>query len=351
MPGREILFNPLSNAMDSSGRASRRLLRWSLLLLAASGVGLASPTMASDQPFEKWLVEFRAEARGVGISGATLDAALAGIQPLPRVIELDRSQPEFTLTFDEYLGRFVSEWRRKTAARMLIEHADILDRVEKKYGVQKRYIVTFWGMETSFGKYLGSFNIPQSLATLAHDGRRSAYFRKELLNALRIIEDGHIKAADMKGSGAGAMGQSQFMPSSFLNFAEDWDGDGRRDIWGTTEDVFASTANYLAKAGWRDDITWGREVRIPSDLVIGGKGATKLFETKTRHALPVWQKAGVRSADGSDLPSRQLSARLVMPEGVGGPAYLVYSNYESILRWNRSNYYALAIGTLSDSLR
>ena len=351
MPGREILFYPLSNVLESFGRASRRLLRHSLLLFAASGVGLTTPAMANDQSFDDWLVELRAEARGLGISEATLDAALSGIQPLPRVIELDRSQPEFTLTFDEYLGKFVSEWRRKTAARMLVEHADILDRVAKKYGVQKRYIVTFWGMETSFGKYLGSFNIPQSLATLAHDGRRSAYFRKELLNALRIIEDGHIKAGDMKGSWAGAMGQSQFMPSSFLNFAEDWDGDGRRDIWGTTEDVFASTANYLAKAGWRDDITWGRKVRIPSDLVIGGKGATKLFETKTRYKLPVWQKAGIRSADGSDLPSRPLSARLVLPEGVGGPAYLVYSNYESILRWNRSNYYALAIGTLSDSLR
>jgi len=351
MPGREILFYPLSNALESFGRASRRLLRNSLLLFAASGICLTTPAMANDQSFDAWLVELRAEARGVGISEATLDAALSDIQPLPRVIELDRSQPEFTLTFDEYLGKFVSEWRRKTAARMLVEHADILDRVAKKYGVQKRYIVTFWGMETSFGKYLGSFNIPQSLATLAHDGRRSAYFRKELLNALRIIEDGHIKAGDMKGSWAGAMGQSQFMPSSFLNFAEDWDGDGRRDIWGTTEDVFASTANYLAKAGWRDDITWGRKVRIPSDLVIGGKGATKLFETKTRYKLPVWQKAGIRSADGSDLPSRPLSARLVLPEGVGGPAYLVYSNYESILRWNRSNYYALAIGTLSDSLR
>ncbi|MGB1873058.1 MAG: lytic murein transglycosylase [Candidatus Puniceispirillaceae bacterium] len=320
-------------------------------MLAILLVGFASPAIAAEQPFDEWLVDLRAEARSVGISQATLDAALSGVKPLPRVIELDRNQPEFTLTFEEYLGKFVSPWRRKTAARMLIEHADILDRVAKKYGVQKRYIVTFWGMETSFGKYLGSFNIPQSLATLAHDGRRSAYFRKELLNALRIIEDGHIKAADMKGSWAGAMGQSQFMPSSFLNFAEDWDGDGRRDIWGTTEDVFASTANYLAKAGWRDDITWGREVRLPSDLVIAGKGATKLFETKSHHPLSVWQQAGVRSADGSDLPGRQLAARLVMPEGIGGPAYLVYSNYDSILRWNRSNYYALAIGILSDSLR
>lgn len=345
------MFHSFSNAGLLTGSAVRRFLRWPLLLLAGLVFWTSSQSLAATQSFDDWLVELRAEARSIGISEQTLDAALAGAQPLPRVIELDRNQPEFSLTLAEYMDRFVSPWRRKTAARMLVEHADILDRLEKKYGVQKRYIVTFWGMETSFGKYLGSFNIPHSLATLAHDGRRSAYFRKELLNALRIIEQGHIKAEDMKGSWAGAMGQSQFMPSSFLNFAEDWNGDGRRDIWATTEDVFASTANYLAKAGWRDDMTWGREVRIPSNLVIGGKGATKLFEDKTRYKLPVWQKAGVRSADGSDLPARPLSARLVMPEGVGGPAYLVYSNYESILRWNRSNYYALAIGTLSDTLR
>ena len=191
-------------------------------------------------------------------------------------------------------------------------------------------------METSFGKYLGSFNIPHSLATLAHDGRRSAYFRKELLNALQIIEEGHIAAADMKGSWAGAMGQSQFMPSSFLNFAEDWDGDGRRDIWGTTEDVFASAANYLQKAGWRDDITWGRQVKIPGDLVIDGKGATRLFDSKTKLTLPEWQKAGVRNVDGTDLPSRALSARLILPKAspvlLSSPTAIT----RSILRWNRS---------------
>ena len=322
-----------------------------IVALATLALGAMTPATAAEKPFDEWLVELRAEARSRGISDATLDSALNGAEPIARVIELDRNQPEFTLTFAEYLERFVSDWRKKTAARMLVEHADILDKVEKKYGVQKRYIVTFWGMETSFGKYLGSFNIPHSLATLAHDGRRSAYFRKELLNALQIIEEGHISAGEMKGSWAGAMGQSQFMPSSFLNFAVDWDGDGRRDIWGTTEDVFASAANYLQKAGWRSDITWGRQVKIPGDLVIAGKGASKLFDSKTKLSLPEWQKAGVRNVDGTDLPSRALSARLILPEGPSGPAYLAYSNYEAILRWNRSNYYALAIGTLSDTLR
>ena len=258
-----------------------------------------SMPVAHADDFAAWMQGLRAEARAAGISKATLDAALTDIELIPRVVELDRSQPEFKMTLDRYLGQFVSSSRQATAAQKLVEHAELLDAVSKKYGVQKRYIVTFWGIETSFGKYLGSFNVPQALVTLAYDGRRSAYFRKELLNALRIIDGGHISADRMRGSWAGAMGQSQFMPSSFLNYAEDWDGDGRRDIWGTTADVFASTANYLAKAGWRDDMTWGREVRIPSDLVISNIGATKLSSSKKRLTLPDWQKAGVRSKDGS----------------------------------------------------
>ena len=317
-----------------------------LMVLLVAG---SHPALADD--FSAWMKDLRAEARAAGISEATLDSAFKGFTLVPRVVELDRNQPEFKMTLDRYLGKFVSPWRRDTAAKMLIEHADILDAVSAKYGVQKRYIVTFWGIETSFGKYLGSFNVPQALVTLAYDGRRSRYFRKELLNALRIIDEGHISADKMMGSWAGAMGQSQFMPSSFIDYAVDWDGDGKRDIWGTTADVFASTANYLAKAGWRDDITWGREVRIPPDLVIGGMGATKLGKTKTRLALPAWQAAGVRNLDGSALPKRPLKARLVLPDGIGGRAFLAYSNYDSILRWNRSNYYAIAIGSLSDSLR
>jgi len=309
-----------------------------------------SPVFA-DAAFDSWLQELRAEARGLGISQATLNSALNGITPQERVIELDRSQPEFKLTFQEYLDRFVTEWRRDTGAKMMNEHRDILDQVSARYGVQKRYLVTFWGMETSYGRYLGSFNVPRALVSLAYDGRRSAFFRKELMNALRIIDEGHITAADMQGSWAGAMGQCQFIPSSFVDYAVDWDGDGKRDIWSTKADVFASSANYLAKAGWRDDMTWGRKVRIPGDLVISGKGATRLAKEKIRFTLPQWHAAGVTSADGSALPTRPLQARLVMPDGIGGPAYLVYSNYEAILRWNRSDYYALAIGHLSDALR
>ena len=296
-------------------------------------------------------LDLRKEARALGISDKFWDAALGNAAPIKRVIELDRSQPEFTMTFEEYLTKIASATRARVAAKKLIEHDEILTKISRKYGVQKRYIVTFWGVETNFGQYLGSFNVPHSLATLAHDGRRSAYFRKELLNALKILEEGHIAPDKMKGSWAGAMGQSQFMPSSFLSYAVDWNGDGKRDIWETKSDVFASTAYYLSKAGWRDDMNWGRAVELPADLMLKGKGPEELAVSKTRLKLVEWSRAGVMKTDGKPLPSSDFVARLVLPAGRRGPAFLVYSNFDSILAWNRSNYYALAIGHLSDKLR
>ena len=326
----------------------RYVIRLCLIILAISNAPLA---FANDTDFDQWLIDLRKEAKALGISDNILGAALGNATPIKRVIELDRRQPEFTMTFEEYLGKIASATRARVAAKKLIEHDEILTKVSKKYGVQKRFIVTFWGVETNFGQYLGSFSVPNSLATLAHDGRRSTYFRKELLNALKILEEGHITPDKMKGSWAGAMGQCQFMPSSFLSYAVDWDGDGKRDIWETKADVFASTANYLSKVGWRDDMTWGRAVEIPADLIIDGKGPKALADAKTRLKLVEWSRAGVMKNDGKPLPSRNFTARLVLPAGSKGPAFLVYSNFDSILAWNRSNYYALAIGHLSDRLR
>lgn len=313
---------------------------------------LVSPmAVASEQSFEDWLVELRAEASSKGISDNILDQALNGIQPIPRVIELDRKQPEFTLTFAQYLERVVPQSRKNRAKARFDTHRELLREVGDKYGVQPRFVVALWGIETDFGRYLGGFDVVASLATLAHDGRRSAYFRKELLNALEILEQGHISPDDMKGSWAGAMGQSQFMPSSFLNFAQDYDGDGRRDIWGTQADVFASAANYLKKSGWRDDLTWGREVQLPEGGAASRANAMAFHENKTRKGLADWAALGVTRIDGTALPSRNIKARLVLPDGAEGRAYLVYANYEAILKWNRSNYFAIAVGTLSDSLR
>ena len=296
------------------------------------------------ESFEEWREGVRSEALSLGISSATFDAAFAGVEPIPRVIELDRSQPEVTLTFDQYVERVVPESRVEKGRALLAAHRDILEPIGKKFGVPPRFIVALWGIETNFGQYLGGFPVIGSLATLAHDGRRSAYFRQELLHALRILEDGHITPEAMVGSWAGAMGQSQFMPSSFVNYAVDYDGDGKRDIWHTQADVFASAANYLAQAGWRSGEIWGRQVALPADF------DHSLAGLKVKRGLAEWQALGLRRADGGDLPEAAMSGSVVLPGGEGGPAYLVYDNYRTIMRWNRSFYFATSVGLLADGI-
>ncbi|MDF1615136.1 lytic murein transglycosylase [Desulfurivibrio dismutans] len=307
---------------------------------------LAAVTEAAEQPFAKWLEDLQAEARERGISSATLDAALTGIEPIPRVIELDRQQPEFTLTFEEYRQRVVPQSRIDMGRRLLAEHRELLEEIGREFRVQPRFIVALWGIETDFGRITGGFPVINALATLAHDGRRSSYFRSELLNALQILDEGHISPDAMKGSWAGAMGQSQFMPSSFLNFAVDYDGDGRRDIWHTRADVFASAANYLAKSGWRDDQTWGRRVTLPANF------DRSLAGLDTRKRIGQWQELGIRRPDGSALPGRQLPASIIIPDQENHPdmAFMVYENFRTTLKWNRSNYFALAVGLLSDAI-
>ena len=213
----------------------------------------AIPAAPSDAVFNQWLKGVKKEARSKGISQATIDEALTGIAHDSRVIRLDRRQPETKLTLEEYLTKVISDQRIARGREMLAQHRELLEPISKQYGVAPEFIVALWGIETSYGSNTGSFSIVESLATLAYDGRRSAYFRGELMNALRIIDEDHISAYDMEGSWAGAMGQCQFMPSSFLNFAVDHNGDGKRDIWNTEADVFASIANYLSKHGWNDD--------------------------------------------------------------------------------------------------
>ena len=295
-------------------------------------------------PFDQWLNEFKTEASAAGIRPEILDEAFSTIVTIPRVIELDRKQPEFTLTFDQYLTRVVPASRVKKGRQKLAENRAILEVVGAKYGVQPKYIVALWGIETDFGRVTGGFKLIPALATLAHDGRRSAYFRKELLNALKILNQDHIKAKDMVGSWAGAMGQCQFMPSSFLNFAVDHDGDGRKDIWTTKADVFASAANYLSRSGWKGDQTWGRAVTLPSGF------DNALADLKIRKPISEWQSLGIRRSDGSDLPKRDLQAAIRLVDGPGSPAYMVYNNFNTIMKWNRSTYFAVAVGTLAEKI-
>ena len=297
--------------------------------------------------FDKWKKNIKIEALDSGISSKTFDLSFKDVKLIKRVIELDRNQPEFKLTFEDYLSKVVNANRRKAAKIKLNENLKILDEIEKKYKVQKRFIIALWGIETNFGKNLGSFPVISSLTTLAFDGRRSNYFKKELINALKIIEEGHIMPNEMKGSWAGAMGQCQFMPSSFLNYATDWNNDGKKDIWNTKNDVFASIANYLKSVGWRDDITWGRSVLLPTEKKIDFKSFSnkKIYKT-----MDEWSELGIKTKEGENLPSRNIKSRMIIPKKSNNQVYLVYENFENILDWNRSNYFAIAVGVLSDSL-
>ena len=301
---------------------------------------------SADENFEAWLDTLRQDAATAGISDATITEALSHVELREKVVKYDRNQPEFKLTYDRYMRNVVPASRVEKGKRLWDENKVLLDEIGAKYGVQPRYIVALWGIESSFGKHTGGFSVINALATMAYDGRRATFFRKELLAALKIIDEGHIAYPDMKGSWAGAMGQCQFMPSSFLAYAQDWDGDGKQDIWQNKADIFASIAHYLQQAGWRDDLTWGRQVQLPRDFA----NAAQLVDAKTRKTMEEWRALGVKNPDGSSLPTRNLSSRLVMPDGDEGPAFLVYANFDATLRWNRSNYFALAVGALSDAM-
>ena len=315
----------------------------SMIVLTAmlfSGQALAEP----DAKFLEWLEGVRMEARTQGISDAILDKSLADTAPIPRIIELDRNQPETTITFTNYINRIVNATRVRIGRAKLDAHRKILDQVGQEFGVQPRFIVALWGIETNFGQFTGGFSVVDALATLAYDGRRNAYFRGELMKAFKILEEGHIAPEDMKGSWAGAMGQSQFMPSSFLAYARDHDGDGAKDIWNTQADVFASAANYLKNVGWNDDLTWGREVRLPPGF------DASLAALDVVKKIGDWQQLGVRRTDGADLPARTIDASIILPGGQGQPAFMIYDNYRATLRWNRSHYFATAVGLLSDRI-
>lgn len=312
---------------------------WFAALVA---LGIAAAPAQAD--FQSWLVELRDEAAGKGISKETLEAALSGIKPIPRVVELDRKQPEFTLTFDQYINRVVPRSRVEKGRKKLAENKAILSEVSRKFGVPPQFIVAFWGVETDFGRVTGGFKVIDALATLAFDGRRSAFFRKELLLALKIVDDGHITSNAMMGSWAGAMGQAQFMPSSFVGYAVDYDKDGRKDIWKTRADVFGSAANYLSSYGWRADERWGRRVKVPEGF------DPKRADLKVRKTVSDWAAEGITRADGTPLPDSGLDASIILPAKAGGPAYIVYNNYRVILRWNRSHYFAIAVGRLADQI-
>ncbi|MDH5300002.1 MAG: lytic murein transglycosylase [Gammaproteobacteria bacterium] len=305
----------------------------------------ADASKATQSPtYEGWLAALKKEALQKKISEATLTAALDSAVLIPRVIELDRNQPEFKLTFQEYYARVASTDRVNKARELMVEHRQLLADIEKKYGVQPQYIVALWGMETDFGRLKGNFKVIDALVTLAYDGRRSSFFRRELIEALRIIDAGHIDAANMIGSWAGAMGQTQFMPSTFTGHAVDFDGNGKINVWDSTADALASGAHYLSDSGWSHDEPWGREVRLPEkfDPIQLGFGVKKTTDE--------WIELGVTRLNGNALDKNALRGSLVEIDGDNKRYFLVYDNYRAVMKWNRSVLFATTAGLLGDAI-
>lgn len=321
-------------------RPSRRALLGVPLLAISLGGGKA---VASDGEWNGFLAGVRRDAVANGVRASTVDLVFRYVQYLPKVVELDRAQPEHTRTFAEFIAKAVTPQRENDGRRALQENRSLLDEVHRTYGVQPRFVVALWGVESGFGKFMGTYFVPASLATLAYDGRRGSLFRDELLAALHIIDEGDIAPANMLGSWAGAMGQCQFMPSTFQKFAVDFDRDGRRDIWGDRADVLGSIANYIARLGWRTNEGWGQTATVPADF------DTRFTGLEHRRPIAQWAQLGVRSSNGA-VPVGQEMASLVLPDGIGGQALLVTDNFRTIMRWNRSTFFAASVGYLADSL-
>ena len=300
------------------------------------------PLIAQDQTFAEWREQLRAEAFSLGISEETLLAIDDLEAPLDRVLELDDAQPEFIQTFTRYLSLRITPLQINRGQALLRQYAVLLEEVRQSYGVQPHYLVSFWAIESNYGRATGGFSVLQALATLAFDPRRAEFFRTELLTALKIIDDGHIAVDNMSGSWAGAMGQLQFLPSVFARYGIDGDNDGKIDIWKSLPDIFHSAANFLSQSGWRGDERWGREVLLPSNFDFSLTG------TRTRKPLQEWNDLGIIQMNGSPIPVANMQASVILPAGAGGPAFLTYANFRATMVYNPSTFYALTVGHLAD---
>ena len=292
-----------------------------------------------------FVAELRPEALAAGVKPDLFERTLAGLSTDPTILELMARQPEHVMAPWDYLGRLVSETRIVEGRQKLAEHAAILAEVEARYGVDRHVVVAIWGIESSYGTAPGTRQVIRSLATLAvADPRRPAFWRQELLAALAIVQNGDIAADRMSGSWAGAMGHTQFMPTSYLRHAVDFDGDGRRDIWQSVPDALASTASYLKRFGWQTGEPWGTEVLLPAGF------DDRLLAARDPRPVAEWTALGLTPPAGSDWPARLQPSALVLPAGLHGPAFLVAANFQTILKYNNATLYALAVGHLADRL-
>lgn len=327
----------------SNTTAAPRLKRCLALLLAAAPLGAPFHATASTD-FAACRARLGEQAIADGVSAEVVRTTLPAVRELQRVVELDRKQPEFMQTFANYVEQRVSPQRVERGRSLLHQHGAFLAELQQQYGIPARYLVAFWGLETNYGGYLGKMPTLDALATLACDPRRSDFFATEFVNALRLVERESLDPAQMLGSWAGAMGHTQFMPSTWLQYALDGDGDGRVNLWRSERDALASAANFLRGLGWTPGLRWGRQVSL-------GEGFDYSLSGRDRGAtLAQWSAHGVRNLDGSALPSADIEAALLLPAGHAGPAFLVYDNFAVVMGWNNSENYALSVGLLADRL-
>lgn len=334
--------------------------RFSALLLAAllTNPLIAEQAQAADKPsFDEYVEVIKAQAIEKGYDKSLVDEALNGLTYRKKVVKKDKTQPEFVQTLDTYLPKRVNDWVVKKARKQFKDNQTLLTKIGKDFGVQPRFIVALWGLESAFGKYTGSHSVFGALTTLAYEGRRESLYRPQIFAALEIIKRGENTVAGLKGSWAGAMGQTQFLPTSYLNYAIDYDGDGKKDIWNNKADIFASIANYLKSEGWDNEGTWGRQVKLPEafDAAVSvGKGRSLSQWLKKYRAgsksLADWGQLGLLRADGSKLPVKDMKAALILPDDAKGRAYLAYNNYKTLMHWNRSYYFVTSVGYLADRI-
>ncbi|MEP5763810.1 MAG: lytic murein transglycosylase [Halieaceae bacterium] len=312
--------------------------------LLALALALACKPLLAEPDFQACLAQLQQRAVAAGVDSALAAAVVPELEQQTRVLELDGKQPEFVQTFGQYLAARVTAQRVEKGRELYAEHRQFLDGLTKKYGVPGRYLVAFWGLETNFGSYLGNMPTLDSLATLACDERRSEFFSVQLITALQLMQRDSLQAEAMRGSWAGAVGHTQFMPSAYMEYAVDGDGDGGINLWTSKQDALASGANFLQQLGWVRGMRWGREVRLNSDFPFSRAGLDSSL------TLSQWAQLGVRRADGSSLPSSEIEGSILVPAGFHGPAFLVYDNFQVIMRWNRSESYAIAVGHLADRI-
>jgi membrane-bound lytic murein transglycosylase B len=311
-------------------------------VLAASILTLVPEARAATGTFQSFVTGVKAEARKAGVSDATLERAFAGVAPNQKVLDRDRHQPEFTMTWARYKTLVVNDQRIANGREIFKRERALFQQVEDKFAVGPGVIAGIWGLESGFGVTTGDFRVIESLSTLAWDGRRASFFRGELMAALKILERGDIAPAKMLGSYAGAMGQPQFMPSSYLRFAVDFEGHGKRDIWTSRPDVLGSVANYLTKSGWRAGESWGQQVALPPGFDIGSAGRDAM------RPLSEWVRQGVRPMEANWRGRADTQAAVVAPDGADGEAFMAYANFKAIRRYNPSDFYAIAVGIVGD---